>query len=333
MAKSIVDFDILPRSSEDHIWADYIEILCLFNVDGVISKADILDRVRERSDLGGETDEIDSEIIDESSYSSDLSTAEIDDRYSLRVDDWFKHLVHRIYIFKTFYPFILSDTEDVLYRKSVIDNRHRLYIFLLLASDLRRIKIKNKNPLTDSFEVISREAMRRCLPENAQVHIFSRNPLVDSSYPGHIWRKLEKLALDLGGRILANEEEFSSQNTADEGLDIVGWVSIGDSANGILLVFGQCACTTNWPEKQHSSSATKWREIIHMKSPPTNMIFIPFCFRHADGSWCKEHKIQKSILLDRPRLLHLLQDSYELLSDLPYYGFVNDILVERDDLF
>jgi len=46
-----------------------------------------------------------------------------------------------------------------------------------------------------------------------------------------------------------------------------------------------------------------------------------------------EHKIQKSILLDRPRLLHLLQDSYELLSDLPYYGFVNDILVERDDLF
>lgn len=339
MAQTISNLDSLPKSAEDHLWSDYIELLCLLNVDGVVSKADILDRVRERKDLGGEIEDLNDEIIKDASEDRDLlllepSSAEIDDEWSLRTDDWFNHLEYRSNVFEDFYPFVLSETKDSIHRKDDLGYGHKLYTFLLLASALNRIG-RNTSFLTNSFEVLSALALQTCLPEDANIHVFSRNPLAPEPrrYSGNIWSKLKRLAGDIRGDLRANEEEFSSKNTADEGLDIVGWVPIGDQANGILLVFGQCACTADWPDKQHSSGPEKWRGIIYTKSPPINMIFIPFCFRQIDGSWWKEHKIQSSILMDRPRLLFLLKNTYMELSDLPWFNFVDEVLGERESLF
>lgn len=331
MLKRISNLDSLPMSAADHIWADYIELLCLLNVDGIVSKADILDRVRERRDLGGEVEDLSEDILEDTRDSADISSAEVDDKWSLRVDDWFKHLEYRDAVFGAFYPFVLSSDETSLSRQPEINPKHKLYIFLLLVSAQHRIK-GDKNPLTFSFEIISSLALRSCLPESADIHVFSRNPLGPRRYGGNIWEKLTKLNEDLRGKLLANEEDFSLQNNADEGLDIVAWVSTGDTVSGSLLIFAQCACTPKWVDKQHSSSATKWRELIHMKSPPMNMVFIPFCFRQANGAWWKEHEIQKSVLVDRLRLIYWLKETHMSLNGLPWYGFVDEVLEQREPL-
>ena len=44
----LIELQTLPSTSDGHEWADYIELLCLTNKDGRISKADVLDFVRER---------------------------------------------------------------------------------------------------------------------------------------------------------------------------------------------------------------------------------------------------------------------------------------------
>jgi hypothetical protein len=332
MPKPISNLDNLPMSAADHMWADYIELLCLLNVDGFISKADILDRVRERKDLGGEIEELSEDILEVTEDGSDLSSAEVRDKWSLRVDDWFKHFAYRSAIFDMFYPFVLSSDEKSLSRQTEINPKHKLYIFLLLVSAQNRIK-GDRNPLTFSFEILSSLALRSCLPASADIHVFSRNPYGTRRYGGTIWEKLTKLNEDLRGKLLANEEDFSLQNNADEGLDIVAWVPMGDSVNGSLLVFAQCACTPKWVDKQHSSSAAKWGDLIHMKSPPINMVFIPYCFRQASGAWWKEHEIQKSVLVDRPRLLHWLKESHMALNELPWYAFVDEVLEQREPLF
>lgn len=324
----------LPRAPKyaTHIWADHIELLCLANEDREFSKADALDRFRERSaDLGEDFGEADD---DEELLPAEIgSTAEKNDRWTQWIDDWFRQLEYRKGAFADFYPFSFSPKGDALIAGNPLSLQQKFYIFLLLSSSLRHFDKPLETPLTSNFELVSSEAMKKLLPSNAEVHIFGANALHQGKYTGNLWNKIRGLAEDLRERVLAAEADFSPYDTGDKGLDVVGWVPFPDLAPGLPIYFAQCGCTAEWVEKQHSCSRESWNRTMTFCCPPGKVAFIPYCFRNSDGGWHKEIDIHCTIIIDRLRLTYLLQDRLQHFEPLRSRQIVEEILQQRDPLF
>jgi hypothetical protein len=238
-------------------------------------------------------------------------------------------------VFVDFYPFSFSDDKNVLIRKDPLTLKHKFYIYLLLASNLHNVEKPIESPLTSDFEFLSKEAMKKLLPVDAKVHIFRNNALHQGKYTGNLWNKINTLAKDLRERVLASESEFSAQNTGDKGLDVVGWFPFpdADAAPGLPIYFGQCGCTASWVEKQDSCSHGAWSQIMTFCSPPGKIAFIPFCFRNSDGGWHKLVDIHWAILIDRLRLIHLLQDRLQHFEPLRSCDIVEEIIHQPEPLF
>ena len=129
------------------------------------------------------------------------------------------------------------------------------------------------------------------------------------------------------GKMLAvdvNEEVCKEESTSgDGGLDIVGIVDFCDEARGNLALFGQCAAREReWPAKTLEASPLRFRAFFSFLSDPTNIVFIPLCFRKADGTWPSSSKSSGCVLLDRFRIMSLLEkrNSFQLLSSTSWFS-------------
>lgn len=309
----------LPDSSELHIWADYVELRCLIHPDLTVSKADVQSYVRKRVDLRKGLEDFADDGVEDDDPEDELGDAPADIRRAARAEDLFKHLEYRATVFGNFYPFTLPRSGNTLSRRTRLTQRHKLYLFFLLAANTGQIiDRRHRNKFTRSFEVVSVEALREYLPPGSEVHLFGANSLNCGRYArGHIVKRIKRLADDLGEEFIGHEDQFNPQG--DNGLDVVGWIPLKDTAQGFILIMGQCACgLEDWPRKQHESALARWGKIIRFTALPSNMIFIPFCYRYNDGGWHNNgRKIEQSIVMDRVRLIHLLENKYRTLKDLP----------------
>ncbi|MDQ6890731.1 MAG: hypothetical protein M3Z56_10700, partial [Bacteroidota bacterium] len=216
--------------------------------------------------------------------------------------------------------------------------RQKLYLYLLLCSNLYLFDEATRIKLTSSFEMVSFNAFKNILPEQAEAHVFGANPLNKEGKfkDGSLWQKINKLSSEvneiLDPRI--NESNYK-RNTGDGGLDLVGWIPTGDSLPSSIIYFAQCACTEeNWKSKQHDASHETWSQKIIFKNYTNNNIFIPFCFRQSDGTWFKIEDIRLSFLIDRKRLLHYyLQRQNISFNTLPAYQIVEEIIKARENIF
>jgi hypothetical protein len=307
---------------EMHVWVDYLEMLCLIDNDNELSQADVQDRLRPRVD---DLKEGSGDIVD----SSVEVAGEKTDNWVSRVKEWFWQLEYRQKTFGDFYPFELTGNGTLLIKKSDLTQKQKFYISLLLSANLNYVGQKH-HALTSSFEVISFEVMKCCLPKEAEVHIYGTSPLrPPHRYPGNLWAKIQKLASDIKEKVIALETDFAATNVGDGGLDIIGWLPCGDKNNSLLLIFGQSACTPDWIRKQATSSPEAWRRKLSFAASPYNMMFIPYCLRNADGTWHAAHTIQ-SILVDRQRIAHFLKEKLAFFKDLPSYGLVEEILTLKE---
>ncbi len=315
-----------PRNSDIHVWSDYIELLCLISPDRLVSTSDIVDRLSEVADLDSTVLENNLEVfstVDETSNELERKTV-----------DWFRHLEFRSGVFDKYsvYPFVISRDRNTLYCKSELTTEHKFYIFLLLASNLRHVQKSIAFRITRTFEHISQLALKRCLPDFAEVHIFGTSGTSVGKYHGNLWNKINLLATDLKEQVRVNPDKLSVHNSGDGGLDLVGWVPMYDDASGLLTVLGQCACTEDWVSKQHSSSYAAWNGKLSFTSLPCNMIFIPFCFRDANGNWARPQDIHHSIVIDRIRFMYLLQNDYSFFAQESIYQEIDNIITFVENL-
>lgn len=358
--------DSLPLRShraEPHIWADYIELLCLVSMDREVSKADVLDRISERQDLG----EIEDVSIEQSALNSTFSLdSELPDQYATYDDDadfllgessdqpvvdayagvpstdrleayasaWFEILHYRARIFDSFYPFEIRSNSIACRPNIGGDPQQRLYLFLLLSSCLKYVQKQSKH-FTDWFEVVSLIALKSMLPKRGKVSFVGSNSLNKGPYRGKAWNKLEVLSREIGDPISKKAEisRHELQDTGDRGLDIMGRVSFGDTAEGKLVLFGQCGCGKDWSEKQLEPHVANWRGYMEFSVPPSSIIFIPYCYRGADGGWHRRLTIKESLLVDRPRLVHLLRTKLTIIERIdPYRDVLARVLEYSEPL-
>lgn len=295
----------LPPKQDVHLWADYVELLTMTNVDGEVSRADLVDRIKERRSIDPAADEAtdpDAPIVEP-----------VTDTLVTKAENVFRHLAFRAGAFGPSYPFRLS-SATVLARVGQMTRRRRLYLFLLLASSLRYTKPSSQAILTRDFERLGREALAAWLPSAASVHLFGTSAPRGSRYYGQLFRKLTKLASDISERLLLDEDELNAGDHGDAGADIVAWVAVGDTNKSRLIVLAQATCQFDWTGKQHQSGANAWRPLMTFAAEPANVLLIPYCYRKGDGTWHVNHTIQNTILVDRLRLIRILDASHVLTN-------------------
>lgn len=349
--------EVLPATYNAFEWADYIELLCLTSKDKRVSKADVVDLVRERKrDLnegrpleGPEADEEDMEaeireelsIEDEETEGIDedeIEPAMATDKWTKKVGDWFSDLEYRAGAFSEFYPFKVIKGGSVLVMSGAATKPNiarKVYIFLLIAANLRYFSKTQQTQIASSFEVLSFVALKSYLPSQSVLYMFGKHPLnIGERYSsGSLWERLTKLAKDLREDVIVQKENFKPSNNGDAGLDLVGWVPLEKPPvrRGFFLIFAQCACTPKWVSKQFETHYDTWKNYLSFTAYPARLTFIPYCFRKTSGAWYDHTKISMTVLVDRLRLIELLRGKE---SELRQYisDHVNDALTTADPL-
>lgn len=296
------------------MWADWLELLCLVNADGLVSKEDALDRMGEQAALnadadvdGAALDDEEENLRDEEPPLASVADRRRVDRRRLRIDDAFRHLEYRQRSYGTCYPFELGPLGTTLRRRPRLTNPNRFYIYLLCAASRERFQRQaDRRRLDKSFEQLGAEVLRRWLPGGTEVHVFGTSAGAAGRYHGQLPAKVKQLADDLNEERLLTEVEYRRGNVGDGGVDVVGWIPPLDRASGTLVVFAQASTERNWPHKQSDSSFDRWRHMVTLCAVPLNLMLVPFCFRRPDGDWFLRSEI-RSIVMDRHRLTRLVR--------------------------
>lgn len=291
------------KAADLHLWADYIELQCLASSDREAGAESLL---REHWDARSGLASIGAaEGVSEGDEPS-LESTELSDRFRLKLHDLFAHLVTRSSLFGDAYPFVVVPEDYTLMIKPDYGTLHELYVFFLLAGNLRFFDGTSKNQLTKDFEAVCADRIKTLFPSWFEFRIFgtSSHPEIPG-YSGNKYSKLCQLAGDIKARIIAEEHEFNGCDTGDAGVDIVAWAPFDDAPHAPVF-FMQCGCTSDDEEmflKQDSVSRSRWCSIF-ANCFQYNLMCTPVCYRSADGVWPKPSEI-RSAFIDRPRLMNI----------------------------
>lgn len=316
-------------------WADFLELLCIANLDGEFSKIDALDRLSEREDdlEEGTPDDIEEmDALDDEGFAVPSQRYKRHDYWTTRIDQWFEVLESRELRYKNDYPFTVIDNDLVLdYDEGNIN--HKYYIFLLVCSKLYLLDSTTSTKFSSYYELISCDGLRQFLPTTFAVELFGTNELNENPLFGKgvtCLNKIKNLAIVLNENTSNSlkEEAYPPNNFGDEGLDLLAYSETGDSQSSKIVILGQCACTEDWDSKQSSASFESWSNKIDLTTMSINAIFIPFCFRDAPGDWFDRGKIRKSFVVDRFRLIHYLAKNHNFNAEME--GYINDIVTTKE---
>ncbi len=321
--------DSRPKKEKEQIplWCDYLEMLCLMEYRGFLSKGEVIDAVfNEGKGMVPPADESDdSEEDDEDEDSSPSPSAGLaaqlatmgsqssqrSDRHERLAVDWFNHLATRGESLGDLYPFEADGARSTLKLKALLTPAHKLYFCLLLASNLHLFSANLRTKLTADFEHICLEAQKLLFPltldgARVQTHLFGKNPSGAGLFTGTLAQKLE----NLGALIQARQVDtsfISPSNSGDGGIDLVSVMNFdNDNAFGLPLILSQCACSyKDWKKKQHDHDAGRYRQMRLFDVDYLRLVFIPFFYRDQKGQWFDIAEVQLSVI-DRLRLMKIL---------------------------
>jgi hypothetical protein len=293
-----------PEDSKIYLYTDYFELVSLFNNETIITVSEMLDRLKDEGII------TQSENID--------NQAKINDEDEVFVRNVFILLSQRSTSFNEDYPFDVL--EEKLSIKNNLTSKQKIYVFLLLASNLNLFR-DFQSTLTSEFEIMSKEALKNYLPDFAIVKMFGKN----SEFKGLACDKVRKLANAMN--LTVNEDYLqtvSAGGTQDLGLDIVGWVPHKDNIGNYISVFGQCACGKDWNKKLTETRRYN-RFLNHYLSEIQHSLFVPYSLINYQNSTFYEHHEfgESTLIFERQRILSLIHNDDILDS------FNSKILVEK----
>lgn len=282
-----------PTENLTHLYADYVEVISLFSNRNSVSSTDVLDRLRDEGYL----------LRDKN---RDEDQGEDNDVKENLIDSIFRELQNRTYLFKNDYPFEILEGDKIILKANVENNtRQKVYIFLLLASNLSIFGLFN-HELTTEFETISYEALKNFLPPKSIIKEMG----VNTQYSGNTIDKINQLANEIN--IKVDEEaikQISKKANKEKGLDLIGWIPFDDGLPNLLLILCQCACGKEWYNKL-SETGSYENYLRFYRKKPIHTLFIPYSqINYQEGGFYQSDKIIDTLLFDRKRILNHIEDS------------------------
>jgi hypothetical protein len=282
-----------PTENLTHLYADYVEVVSLFSNNNSVSSTDILDRLRDEGML----------LRDKK---RDEDQAEDNDVKENLIDSIFRELQNRTYLYKDDYPFELLEGNKIILKESVEnDTRQKVYIFLLLASNLTIFNLF-ASELTTEFETVSFEALKNFLPPKSIVKEMGQN----TQYLGNTISKIKQLANEINIKI--DEEaikQISERANKEKGLDLIGWIPFDDGLPNLIMILCQCACGKEWYKKVSETSRYGHYFRFHCKKPIHTM-FIPYSqINYQETMFYQFTELTDTLLFDRKRILNQLDDT------------------------
>ena len=315
--------DLHPNTP--HLFADLAELVLSIGYGGRTNL--------HKNDLFGMMDtgtlsfeELDDEIdAEQEAESTGKTSAEKPRRREEQLEDIFIQLSYRCAALNGFYPFSLDKDSLILTDRQLLTDKQKVYRFLLACSRLRSFPQKTgiRQKWAKAFTCLSKIAMEGLLPSHATVHIFDANSDDRKNYYSNDLRK----ALKILGKDLAalhiNEEQCDKAGTSgDAGLDLVGTVCFDDGATTAFALLGQCgAQEKDWPQKTLEAHSMRYLSYFQMLFAYPSVMFTPVCYRTADGEWIDNQNATGILLLDRQRILKLLdlQDRWHEIVASPWF--------------
>lgn len=194
-----------PAEHLTHLFADYLEIISLFSNKNYVSSSDLIDRFKDEGLI--------------LKKKSDSDQAEDNDKHEKWVSQIFEIICERKILFQDDYAFeVLGNNKIRLKDMSALNNRHKLYLFLLISSSLSLFDIFESD-LTSEFELVCYNVLRNFLPKHSVVKSLGKK----SDYSGTAIDKMKKLADDL--KITINDtstSKISLKELKKEGLTLLG---------------------------------------------------------------------------------------------------------------
>ena len=321
------------QSKDEHpVWCDYLELLCVITPGRQLSRGEIIDAafnegrdldLEEASEDSGDTMFFREKDFDDFPYESgDIvpsadsigsSAALASDNVNRVVDDWYKHLAARSDMFGDMYPFELDIKKDLISLKNgtAVKPSHDLYLYLLLASNLKLFSRNLMSRITTDFEAICFNAQRYMFPLSlpkigSDTHLFGKSSNTQSIFRGSLAEKFEQLSKLINSNKV-DVSEMRANNSGDRGLDVISIVKFkDDSAFGMPLLLAQCACSyKDWKKKQNDHSSSRYRQHLLFDVEYLRAIYIPFLYRANSGKWFDSSEIS-TIVIDRLRIMNIL---------------------------
>lgn len=317
----------LPNRNNINLWADFIERLCVFSDGYEITRDTVQDFLFD--DSTKTKAQIDKLISFNHSFLNELITQDLlpvisdeEDLESNAIDSVnskiiqvFDFIRERKTFYGSYYPFdIIDDRLKLCCDRQHLNLVQRAYLIQLFSSDLRLYDSATINELGHVFEALCKEPFRVLISSSANIKFFGSGggDVIASDYKGNLADRLTSLAADLAfttNPLIHQEDELPY--VGDAGLDWVGWYNFEDNQNHQPVFFGQCACGANWVDKQHETSPSRWRNFLNFNQPLNCVHMMPHSYRKNKGRWLVESKIENVILLDRYRLLFLIEKVQE----------------------
>jgi hypothetical protein len=299
--KKTKNFEIgVAHRARPHLLADLAELLLFVGYDAIsdLSHASLRVYLKEMPASAEDAD-------DNHPAANDPAEKEGTER---ELEDCWTQLEYREGAFKAFYPFKV-DGDRLLWKKKQ-DPKHQIYLFLLACSRLRSFSKSMRQSAAKAFVEIAREAMRSLAGPSFDVRIFDANSDDRKTYYGTDLRvALRKLGEDFAAHAIHDEHINKKDPAGDAGLDLVAIRRFSDSASGHYTILGQAACReTEWPAKRFEASPQSMRAFFNLLNNPEYIIFIPMCYRRANGEWVDSSSGSGCLVVDRLRLIALLEE-------------------------
>ena len=251
----------------EHVYADFVELNALFLKEEV-TVADISDKLQDIKDSNilevDALDDVENKLEEIASLEAEKNDIIEERFYSI-----FNVCRERESLYSSDeYPFIIKKNQIKL--KEHLSSKHKLYILLLLCSNLNCFK-DIASELAVDFETLSFYSLKSFLPPKAIIKVFGKKSL----YKGNAKTKISKLAEELNMRInLDKLNSIPNTNTQERGLDIIAWLPFIDRIPNMIIILAQCACGKEWNYKQYDTQ--RFKEFLCFSKLAIHAMFIPY---------------------------------------------------------
>jgi hypothetical protein len=315
----------LPKDESDYnVWADHIELLAMLHPDRKLTVEAIKDRLIDENDgdpkkalkqinkTARKTTTPAIDKIAEDQFENDTDP-EDEQRIKTALLGVLDYMKCRKAIVNDYYPFDIDDAYSV----TLIDaltNKNRIYIILLLSSLVKVINVKGgfSYTITHRFEKLCEKPFELLTPAIATKEFFGAGgPDNENPNPGGktFFEKVSNLASKLCLPLHPNftKDAAGVHNVGDGGLDWAAYMPFADNLHTVPTFFAQCACGNDWEDKLFDVNKGKWNQYILFSYDYKSYHFIPKSFRDLDNKWLNNISIHSVILIDRFRLIELLE--------------------------